>query len=87
VQRFTTEVCLDVVVEIRGAVSARPGRYEDRPERCYPAEPEAAEFTVWLCGDAARMDITPVLPADVLDALGEEALEQVRDAAAAALLP
>jgi hypothetical protein len=83
VDRYTTEVTLDVEVEILDATQGTPGRYGDRPERCYP--PEAAE--VELCVRLGALDITPALPADVLEALAADALERLQDAADAALLP
>jgi hypothetical protein len=68
---FTAEVALDVEVEVLDATRATAGRYGDRPERCAPAEPEAVELAVRLGG----LDVTLALPADVLEALREEALE------------
>ncbi len=84
---FTAEITLDVVVEILDATRGTPGRYDDRPERCYPAEGDAVDLAVWLCRDPDRIELTPCLPRDVLEALAEEALERRRQAAEEARLP
>jgi hypothetical protein len=83
VDRYTTEVTLDVEVEILSATRGTAGRYGDRPERCYPAEGDAVE----LCVRLGTLDLTAALPPDVLEALAEDALERLQDAADVALLP
>ena len=72
---FPTEVTVPVEVEVTAYAPATPGRYGDRPERCSPAEPEEIEVAVTLGG----VDVTHALPADVLEALRAEALEQLED--------
>jgi hypothetical protein len=81
VDRFTSEVTLDIEVEILEAVRARRGRPSARPEDSYPAEPAQVALAVWLQGRAPdhRIDLVPWLPADVLEALSLEALERLRD--------
>jgi hypothetical protein len=72
---FTSEVTTPVTVEVLGYTAAIRGRYDDRPERCTPAEPDAVELVVTLGG----VDVTAALPADVLEALEAEALERLGD--------
>jgi len=72
---FTSEVTVDVEVEVLDYTPPAAGRYGDRPERCVPAEPEAIDLAVRL----GTIDITAALPADVLEALAAEALEQRED--------
>jgi hypothetical protein len=78
---FTAEIAIDVEVEVLDATRATPGRYADRPERCVPAEPERVELAVRLWRDQVWVDVTPALPADVLEALRADALERLGDAA------
>jgi hypothetical protein len=68
---------LDVVVEVLNATRETPGRYDDRPERCTPAEPAAVE----LCVRLGELDITAALPADVHELLRADALERLSAAA------
>jgi hypothetical protein len=79
---FTTEIAVDVEVEVLDATRGTPGRYDDRPEACAPAEQEMVEFRVWLCRDPVRIDITMALPTEVGEALGAEVFERLEDAAA-----
>jgi hypothetical protein len=79
---FTTEIAVDVEVEVLDASRGTPGRYGDRPEACYPAEDETVEFRVWLCRDPVRIDISTALPTAVTEALGAEVFERLEDAAA-----
>jgi hypothetical protein len=79
---FTTEISVDVEVEVIEATRGTPGRYGDRPEDCYPAEDETVEFRVWLCRDPVRIDITTALPTELGEALGAEVFERLEDAAA-----
>ena len=72
---FDSEVCVPVVVEVLDATRATRGRFGDAPERCYPSEGDAVSLRVALGG----VDITAALPADVLEALASEALEQLGD--------
>ena len=72
---FTSEVTVDVEVEVLDYTPPTAGRYGDRPERCFPAEAEAVDLAVRL----GSIDITAALPADVLEALAAEALEQRED--------
>ena len=72
---FTSEVTAPVTVEVLSCTAATRGRYDDRPERSTPAEPEAVELAVRLGG----VDVTAALPADVLEALRDEALERLTD--------
>jgi hypothetical protein len=81
VDRFASEVTVDVEVEVLEAVRAIPGRYSDRPERSVPTEPEQVALAVWLQGSDPdrRIDLVPWLPADVLEVLTAEALERLHD--------
>jgi hypothetical protein len=81
VDRFASEVTLDVEVEILEATRAIRGRLSDRPERSVPAEPVQVSLAVWLQGREPdhRIDLVPWLPADVLEALTLEALERLHD--------
>jgi hypothetical protein len=79
---FTTEIAVNVEVEVLDATRGTPGRYGDRPEACAPAEDEMVEFRVWLCRDPVRIDITTALPTEVGEALGAEVFERLEDAAA-----
>lgn len=77
--RFTSEVTLDVEVEILDATRGTSGRLADRPERSYPAEPADVSLAVWLGQNGGRVDLVPHLPADVLEALAAEAVERLQD--------
>jgi hypothetical protein len=81
VDRFASEVTLDVEVEVLEATRARRGRPYARPEDSAPAEPEQVVLAVWLQGREPdhRLDLVPWLPADVLEALTLEALERLHD--------
>jgi hypothetical protein len=79
---FTTEITVDVEVEVLDATRGTPGRYGDQPEACSPAEQEMVEFRVWLCRDTVRIDISTALPPAVGEALGAEVFERLEDAAA-----
>jgi hypothetical protein len=78
---FTTEIALDVVVEVLDATRERPGRLHDRPEHCEPAEPAEVTVAVWLHGDDPehRIDLAPWLPLDVREAITIETLERLKD--------
>jgi hypothetical protein len=78
---FITEIALDVEVEVLDATRATAGRVSDRPERCTPAEPARVELAVRLWREQVWVDLTPALPADVLEALRADALERLSDAA------
>jgi hypothetical protein len=78
---FTAEIAIDVEVEVLDATRATAGRVSDRPERCTPAEPAGVELAVRLWRDQVWVDLTPALPADVLEALRADALERLSDAA------
>lgn len=80
---FPAEITLTVEVEVLAYTPPEPGRYGDRPERCWPADPEEVEVAVRLGG----RDVTDVLPVAVRDLLEAEARERIRDAAAEARLP
>ncbi len=71
--RFDSEITAPVTVEVLEATHGYAGRYGDAPERCYPSESDSVELSVTLGG----VDITAALPADVLEALAAEALEQL----------
>jgi hypothetical protein len=81
VDRFASEVTLDVEVEVLEATRAIRGRYSDRPERSEPGEPAQVAIAVWLQGRAPdhRIDLVPWLPADVLEVLTAEALDRLHD--------
>jgi len=72
---FTSEVTAPVTVEILEATRETPGRYDDAPERCIPNTPGLVDVLVTLGG----VDVTMALPADVLEALRDEALERLAD--------
>jgi len=72
---FASEITVDVEVEVLDYTPPTAGRYGDRPDRCFPAEGEAVDLVVRL----GPIDITAALPADVLEALASEALEQLLD--------
>jgi hypothetical protein len=80
---FPAEITVAVEVEVLAYTPAEPGRYGDRPERCWPAEPEAVEVAVRLGG----REVTDALPVAIRDLLEAEARERIRDAAAEARLP
>lgn len=80
---YTTEITLAVEVEVLSAERAEPGRYAERPERCAPGETAYVELAVRL----GTLDITAALPGAMFDALADEALERLQDAADEALLP
>jgi hypothetical protein len=81
VDRFASEVTLDVEVEILEAARAVRGRLSDRPEHSVPPEPVQVALAVWLHSSEPdhRIDLVPWLPADVLEALTAEALERLED--------
>jgi hypothetical protein len=83
VDRFPSEVTLDVEVEVLEATRATRGRPGARPEESSPAEPAQIALAVWLQGNesdpAHRIDLVPWLPVDVLEALTSEALDRLRD--------
>ncbi len=72
-----------VDVEVLAAEPAEPGHYTGRPEDCTPGALASVELAVRL----GPLEITAALPADTVDALADEALERLRDAADEALLP
>ena len=72
---FTSDVWVEVEVEVLDATPATAGRYADRPEACYPAEPEEITLAVRLGG----LEITDHLPADVLEGLVVDARERLLD--------
>ena len=72
---FDSEITAPVTVEVLDATRATRGRYGDAPERCYPSEGDSVALAVTLGG----IDITAALPADVLEALASEALEQLAE--------
>jgi len=72
---FESEVCVPVTVDILDVTRARAGRYGDAPERSFPGEGDSVELSVKLGG----LDITVALPPGVLEALTEEALEQLTE--------
>jgi hypothetical protein len=69
---FASEITVAVQVEVVDYTRATTGRFFDRPERSAPTEPAELELAVRL----GSLDITHAVPADVLDALRAEALEQ-----------
>jgi hypothetical protein len=80
IDRFASEVTLEVEVEILEAARAVRGRLSDRPEHSVPPEPVQVALAVWLSSEADhRIDLVPWLPADVLEALTAEALERLED--------
>jgi hypothetical protein len=83
---FPAEVTVEVTVEVLEVEAAEPGRLGDRPERCTPPTPAAVTIAVWL-GAGPRIDVAAVLPAGMRDALVDEALERLQEAADLALLP
>ncbi len=72
---FESEITVPVTVEVLGVTRAERGRYDDAPERCAPGEAVDVELVVRLGGVA----VTEALPADVLKALADEALEQLAE--------
>ncbi len=71
--RFASEITAPVDVEVLVYTPAIPGRYSALTELCEPAEPADLEVRVQLGG----LDVTAALPADVLEELRAEALEQL----------
>jgi hypothetical protein len=74
---FRAEVTLDVDVEIVDASRGHRGRVGDRPEACYPDEPEEVVLAVRLGG----LEITDRLPPDVLEYVRADACERLHEAA------
>jgi len=70
--RYTTEVELELAVEILDAVRGRSGSLWSPPEAA------AADVAVYL----GALEITDALPPDVLEALRANALERLEAAAA-----
>jgi hypothetical protein len=72
---FTSEITVAVEVEVVDYTRATSGRLFDRPERSVAPEPAALELAVRL----GSLDVTAALPATVLDALRDEALDELAD--------
>lgn len=71
--RFASEVTAPVDVEVLAYTPAYRPRYGGPPDSRQEAEPADVEVRVQLGG----VDVTEALPADVLEALRQEALEQL----------
>ena len=73
--RFTTDVELEVTVDVLSAHRGTPARVTGPPDTWEPADPPEVDLAVSL----GTLEITGALPADVLEALTAEALERLEN--------
>jgi hypothetical protein len=81
---FTTEIMLEVEVEMRDVTRGTRGRLGDRPEHCVPPEGPVCEVLVSLVHEDRRLAIDEYLPDELRDAIASEALDHYDEAAAEA---